>query len=184
MKPMLHSKWDSRQTDEIHKVVYIVYHDGTPHEVVTLLWFEDEKQYRCPHQWDFEKDGLEDNGSLIFFKSGFGGQNEIGAPTYASDAKGVTYWMDTDSIQFTDGKQPANCVRIDAPLRLKSPYSKSRNPFRHGEEQYSIDYCHACDAYYGDGGCPEHEYCEEHCCYACTEQDHEDDATDGGQDNG
>lgn len=171
MKNMIYTNTDNRGREKRHLVVYIEYHGKRPHSVTTLQWFEDEKQYRYPTHWDFEADGKSTGGDLIFFNSGGGGNVEIQAPHYVSGGE-TSYWIH-DCIKFQEGTEPINCERIEKPFMLKSYHGKSRNPFKHGEETPCIDYCAACQAYYGEYGCDEHEYCDEHSQFGCDEEEHE-----------
>src|SRR5574343_1576948 len=152
---------DSRFNDERHLVVYIESHDKVPHSVITVEW---DKERGCwdkwANYWDFEKNGHED--SLIFYNSGCGGSiKEIQAPHYVDGATGCTVWLH-QMASFKEGSHPINCTVVSRPPMYKSWHGRFANPFKHGEEQSTIEYCAVCDCYYGNYGCDEHtEYCND-----------------------
>lgn len=170
MKNMYYETTDGRGNPERHLVVYMESHDGRPHSVTTLTQFDGE--YRYQHHWDFEIDGRNKDGDLIFFEAGSGGANEIEAPHYVANNGGVTCWIHP-MVKFRDNKQPINCRVVDKPPLYRSNPDGARHPFVHGDEQPCLDYCNACDAYYGESGCDEHDWCDEHRCFGCDEDDDE-----------
>jgi len=133
---------------EGERIVYIVYHDSIPHEVMTaseggyLSWYDFNYFYG-------------DKRDIRWYNSGGGGRlTEIRAPHYIEGTKGVSYWMASDA-RFK-GK-PKNCVRVAKPKRIRGWRRTSINPFKVADETLSYGYCDRCDQHVIDE-CQEHQY--------------------------
>lgn len=138
-RPMMHDN---------ERVVYITYHNGIPHEVITASkngycrWFDFEYFYG-------------DKKDIRWYNSGGGGHmTELQAPHYAKSAKGVTYWMAEDAA--FKGK-PRNCKRLDRPIRVKGWRRSSINPFKAADETNRYGYCDRCGHHVVDE-CDLHQY--------------------------
>lgn len=150
---------------ERHLVVYIESQNCVPHAVITVQWDAEKGVWReyCNY-WDFNLD--QGGPQLLFYNSGGGGGcKDIEAPHYTESAINCTVWLHP-MASFEEGSVPINCTLVAEPPIYVSDWSTSANPFDHGEEHGNIDYCAACNLYYGEYGCDDHnEYCEDCCAY-------------------
>jgi hypothetical protein len=143
------------------EVIYIEYHDGIPHSVLTapigkhgLSCFDFEYVYG-------------DKKDIRFYESGGGGRrNEIDAPHYIDGCTSTQYWMAAD-CKFKGRSKAKNCTRVDKPLRIRAFNKSSINPFKVADEtSYGFEYCSVCEIQTCDGeGCREHqEWSDEEGC--------------------
>lgn len=138
-----------------HKIIYIEYQDGLPHNAVTVHCVDTAKiPYWIPVYWFiFANDG--DTNYLMAYCEGFGGDDKkINAPQYVDDCKGVRYWM-ADGIEFEG--EPKNIKRLKYPKLLKGLWENSRNPFVVAEITNHCEYCDRC-GHYSTEFCYEHKY--------------------------
>lgn len=130
------------------RIVYIVYHDGIPHEVLTA----GEKGY-CSH-FDFNF-YYGDKTDIRYYHSGSGGHmTAIYGPQYVDGCTGVQYWMAEDA-KFQN--EPKNCTRIKKPLLVKGWRGANVNPFEVSDETNSYEYCGRCKQNVTDR-CYSHQY--------------------------
>ncbi|PWK20297.1 hypothetical protein LV89_03840 [Arcicella aurantiaca] len=136
---------NSGRKTELHRIVYIEYQNGKPHEVITDN-FDGFMAF-----FDFEED-CHSSDEFMFFESGGGGKiTEIQAPHYDESCGIASYWIHPEA-NFKEGRFPINCVQLDAPIQ----YNGNSNPFENGRKVYSLDYCKFCDKFYDEYGCEEH----------------------------
>lgn len=146
---------------EGEQVIYIVYCDGLPHEVITApldgkgcTWF------------DFEHIG-NDRTDIRYYKSGFGGSSkDIQAPNFIYP-KGKRYWM-AEGCKFKGRSKALNCKRIERPLQLRGWLGRSINPFKVSDQtSYGFVWCKKCkQTFIQDDGCSEHhEWSDEEGCF-------------------
>ncbi len=135
--------------DELHRVVYIDYSDGIPHEVMTMhfISYADKPYWRLCWWIFFANNG--DKNDIRAYKAGSGGNpKEIHAPQWADGYIG-RYWI-SDDAKFRG--EPRNAKRLKNPKIISE---KSRNPFKVAEITYSREYCEMC-------GHESTEFCDEH----------------------
>ena len=101
--------------DELHRVVYIDYQNGIPHQVMTVIFIESAKEpYWRLVNWDF----FANNGDVLdirAYEAGSGGSHkEIQAPKWADGYKGK-FWIPKDA-KFK-GK-PRNATRLKNPISI------------------------------------------------------------------
>lgn len=141
--------------DEKHRVVYIDYNDGIPHQVntITFISFADKPYWRL-YTWDFFANNG-DKTDIRAYKSGSGGSHkQIQAPKYRDGYTGK-YWIASDA-KFTGKTKSAK--RLKNPLRI-ADYSgnKSINPFKVSEITDSIEWCDRC-GHHSTEFCYKHKY--------------------------
>ena len=139
--------------DIVNHIVYIEYHDGKPHEVITL---EDSEYGKHKRLWDFD---LNMNwGEYMYYNHGGGGdiKNEYG-PQFVEGTKGVSIWV-AECLKFNKKYPPKNCRIIKNPLRIsKGDGTATIDPFKFAYDEVSdIIYCEDCEGYYNEGGCSQH----------------------------
>ena len=121
---------NSGRKTELHRIVYIEYINGKPHEVITdnfngFMTF-----------FDFEKD-CNSSGEFMFFESGGGGKiTEIQSPHYVKSGGTASYWIHHPEASFKEGSFPINCFQINIPIE----YDGNPNPFENGREVYSLGF--------------------------------------------
>ena len=143
-------KYDSRNgwTDVEHKLLYVEYRGGIPHEVVTAFFVpEAKKPYWRKVYWDFFPNGGETD-DIRYFESGSGGSLEDGIDAYKF-TEAIEIWI---SPEVSIKGEFVNAVFLPEP---------KRNPFKDAQETPSYVYCKKCDKYYDDYMEP--EPCEHIC---------------------
>ena len=136
---------NSGRKTELHRIVYIEYINGKPHEVITdnfngFMTF-----------FDFEED-CNNSDEFMFFESGGGSKiTEIQAPHYVESCSTASYWIHPEA-SFKVGSLPINCVELDAPIQ----FNGNPNPFENGREVYDLTYCKFCGKMYDENYCDDH----------------------------
>ena len=144
--------------DEPHRVVYIDYNDGIPHQVMTTRFIPTaDTPYWRLFWWDFFANNG-DKKDIRAYNSGSGGTpKEIQAPQWADGYIGK-YWM-ADDAKFR-GK-PKNAKRLKNPIPIADYFGKkSINPFKVAETTNSMEYCDRC-GHDSTDFCDEHKYWDE-----------------------
>jgi len=135
--------------DKENLIVCIQYHDGKPHDVITL---EDGDYLR---HWDFDMNM--NWGEFMYYNSRSGGDiKKLCGPQYADGVKGTSIWY-ADCVKFRRKYPPRNCRILKHPIRLKNERVSTLDPFKYAyQEVNDIIYCKECDGYYHEDGCSEH----------------------------
>lgn len=145
--------------DKIHRVVYIDYINGIPHQVMTTNFIStSENPYWRLYNWDFFANNGNKN-DVRAYNSGSGGTpKEIPAPQYVDGYIGK-YWI-SDDAEFK-GK-PENAKRLKNPIPVADCLGqRSTNPFKIAEITDSYEYCDRCGHESSDF-CYEHKYDDIH----------------------
>lgn len=136
------------------KVIYIVYYDKVPHQVITTDYHE-RLDFWGRTDWDFFLDGGQ-KGNLYGYESGMGGsKTEIEAPQFCEGASGVEIWM-AEGVKHIG--TPKNYKIIKKPIRLSNGITTSINPFKVCNICYSVEYCERCGHEHADEYCRAHIY--------------------------
>lgn len=137
---------DEKDPEEI---VYIVYHSGIPHELISVC-----DNLTMSH-YDFMK--MEGDRNHIGWRlSGAGGViTDINYPKYVNGCKGVTFWLKEGLLLKGN---PENCHQINKPKRIKAWSRSSINPFNVATELDFYEYCDICNQNH-------HDWCKEHQVY-------------------
>ena len=133
--------------EKVH-VVYIEYHDGKPHSVITLDKYGREN-------WDFD---FNNNwGEYMHYNSGGGGDiKNIYGPHFVEGTKGASIWF-AKGVTFKKNHPPKNCRILKNPIRLKKDGKTMIDPFKFSyQEVAGIMYCKFCEGYYDESGCQQH----------------------------
>lgn len=136
-------KHNYARRESFQRVIYIEYHDGEVHAVVT-----DEFDGYQNH-FDFEPDcrGIE---RFMFYHSGSGGKITELQPTHLYKKCSCRYWLHPKA-KFKG--TPKNITRLKTPIKYSNG---DPNHFNHGREIYSTDYCKFCNKYYDENLCDDH----------------------------
>jgi hypothetical protein len=140
--------------EELHHVVYIEYKKNVPFQAATIHYIPTaDKPYWRLYWWDcFLNDN--DKKDLRFYNSGSGGcEKDIQAPQWVDGFLGK-YWL---AKGYKLKGKAKNGIRLEKPLRVKSYFKSSINPFKVGEEAYSMEWCEKCDCNSVDW-CQKHKY--------------------------
>lgn len=127
---------------ELHRVVYIDYNNGIPHQVMTVHFIPTAKvPYWRLYWWDFFANNG-DKSDLRAYNSGSGGDiHDVQAPNWVDGYIGK-YWI-ADDAKFNS--EPKNAKRLKNPKPIADYFGKkSTNPFKVAEITNSHDYCEMC----------------------------------------
>lgn len=142
MKEYYFERINYQGEQEKHRIMYIEYIDKKVHSVITA------PESKWLHFWYFETD-CNDNKQYMFYNSGKGGNiKKIHAPHFVKKGSGLI-WIHKEA-SFTG--TPKNAVILKKPIATL----RSLNPFRHGREVWSLDYCKICEKFYDEDWCQDH----------------------------
>lgn len=122
--------------DGLHRLVYIEYWEGRPHEAIT----ERADYPGVASTWDIEPDQRVEGGYMYYESGGFGLAHR------ALDVQADEYWVAED---IRINSVAAHSKRLSAPLNV--------NLFAEGREVFDIVYCRVCDKFYDEDWCWEHQ---------------------------
>lgn len=153
------AKLEIQLEDELHRVVYIDYHNNKiPHQVYTTHFVSTaDKPYWRLYTWYFFANNGDDRDIRAYNSCEGGSHKEIQAPQWCDGFIGK-YWL-SDDAKFKG--QTKNAKRLKNPLRVAG-YSgnKSINPFKIAEITNSMEYCDRCE-HDSTEFCTEHKYEDE-----------------------
>jgi hypothetical protein len=85
-----------------HEIIAIIYIDGKVHDVTTVIpvYYSTHGPYFRIYHWDFDENKHWDDGEMMFFNSGSGGElKDIAAPKFIKGGTKAEYWL-SPGIKF------------------------------------------------------------------------------------